>query len=118
MMQPLPLEAQGSCPPPFLRPRHSPQLGQQLPPPDTADQAFPARRLQVAAPPRGRDQQAAWAEIRGRQPPCQAWLERAEALQGLGAPWGMGWGGGGSSSGFCVGPTFLLCDPEQVTYLI
>lgn len=64
----------------FFRPWHRPQLGQQLPPPDTADQAFPARRLQVAAPPRGRDQQAARAEIRGRQPPCGAWLQRAGAL--------------------------------------
>lgn len=74
-------------PPHFFRPWHRPQLGQQLPPPDTADQAFPARRLQVAAPPRGRDQQAARAEIRGRQPPCGAWLQRAGALSSA-PPWG------------------------------
>lgn len=92
MMQPLPREAQGSCPP-FLRPRHSPQLGQQLPPPDTADQAFPARRLQVAAPPRGRDQQAAWAEIRGRQPPCQGLAREGRGPPGPGGPLGDGVGG-------------------------
>ena len=35
----------------------------------------------------GRDQQAARAEIRGRQPPCGAWLQRAGALSSA-PPWG------------------------------
>ena len=68
MMQP---PATGGAGPllPF-RPWHNPQLGQQLPPPDTADQALPGQAPPSGSSPEGAGPHAAWAEINGRRPPC------------------------------------------------
>ena len=72
MIQPPPRGAQGSCPS-VPRPWHSPQLGQQLPPPDAADQALPDQAPLSGRSPRGRGQHSAWVEI-------SAWREEAGAL--------------------------------------
>lgn len=102
MMQPPPLGAQSSCPSPsstFGTVRSwvsSCLLRTQLTRP------FPARRLQGAAPPRGRDQRAAWVEISWRHQLCSA------PREGQGPFWLCCRLRGENSWGFCVRHTFRV----------
>lgn len=74
-MQPLPRLAQSSYPPPSSTSGTLHSWVSSCLRRTQLTRPFPARRLQVAASPRGRDQQAALAEISARQQPCPAGRE-------------------------------------------
>lgn len=102
MMQPPPLGAQSSCPSPsstfgtVCSWVSSCLLRTQLTRP------FLGRRLQVAAPPRGRDQRAAWVEISWRHQLCSG------PREGQGPCWPSCRLRGGNSWGFCVRHSFRM----------